>query len=159
LYDRITETGADIVIQSKYHPDSVVNGFPLKRRFLSRSYNLLVKLLFNPPVSDTQVGIKIYRKHVVDAIMPKLSVDRYASDVEQLLLADKLGYTFAECPVHIDFKPSGDRMKLRDIARIGMDTVSIYYRLNISGYYDDISTDIPTKKKLIPGINLKTMLP
>jgi len=133
------ETNADVVIQSKRHPESVVNGFPLKRRFLSKSYTLLVKTLFGLPVSDTQVGIKLYRRDVLEKIMPKLLVKRYASDVEQLVLSHKYGFNIVECPVHIDFKPSGDKMRLKDIFHIAWDTAAIYYRLNILKYYDDNS--------------------
>lgn len=136
LLNAITESNADVVIQSKRHPLSIVNGFPLKRRFLSRSYSLLVKILFNLPVSDTQVGIKIYRRDVLEKIMSKLLVKRYASDVEQLVLAHKHGCNIVECPVRIDFEPSGDRMRLKDIFHIAQDTAAIYYRLNILKYHD-----------------------
>jgi len=68
--------------------------------------------------------------------MPKLLVKRYAADVEQIVLAHKHGYKIEECPVQIDFDPAGDRMKLKDILNIVVDTASIYYRLNILRYYD-----------------------
>jgi len=138
LLNTIRETGADVVIQSKRHPDSVVNGFPLRRQFLSRSYNLMTKLLFNLPVSDTQVGIKLYRREVLETIMPKLLVKRFASDVEQLVLAHKYGFKIAECPVHIDFDPAGDCIGMKDIFHIGWDTIAVYYRLNILKYYDSV---------------------
>ena len=138
LLNVIHETGADVAIQSKRHQDSVVNRFPIRRQFLSRSYNLLVKLLFNLPVSDTQVGIKLYRREVLDIIMPKLLVKRFATDVEQLVLAHKYGFKIAECPVHIDFNPDEDCIGLKDIFYIGWDTAAIYYRLNILKYYDKV---------------------
>jgi glycosyltransferase involved in cell wall biosynthesis len=68
LLNTFYETDADVVIQSKRHPNSAVNDYPLKRQFLSRSYNFMTKLLFNLPVSDTQVGIKLYRREVLDRI-------------------------------------------------------------------------------------------
>jgi len=96
LLNTYYETGADVVIQSKRHPDSVVNGVTLKRYFLSRSYQLYIKLLFNLPVSDTQAGCKLFRREVLETIMPKLLVKRYAFDVEQLVLAHKYGFKIAE---------------------------------------------------------------
>ncbi|WP_445475527.1 glycosyltransferase [Methanococcoides methylutens] len=156
LLDKASETDADFVIQSKRHPDSNVKGFPLKRRFLSRSYNLTIKMLFDLPVSDTQVGVKLYRKHVVDTIMPMLSVKRYAADVEQLVIAHKHGYRIEECPVHIDFDPSGDRMKLNDILNIAKDTASIYYKLNFLDYYDldKVAVQYAIEEKSIAEQNL-----
>ncbi len=136
LIDKLYETGADVVIQSKRHKKSIIEGYTFKRKFLSLSYNLIVRMLFNLPVSDTQVGLKLYRREVIDKILPKLLVKRYAADLEQLVLIRKYGYKIAECPVHIRYKPNGDTIGIRDIARIAWDTAAIYYRLNITKYYD-----------------------
>ncbi|WP_135611783.1 glycosyltransferase [Methanococcoides sp. AM1] len=151
LLEKVAETGADFVVQSKRHPDSIVKGFPVKRRFLSRSYNMAIKMLFDLPVSDTQVGVKIYSKDVVDTIMPMLSVKRYAADVEQLVIAHKHGYKIEECPVHIDFDPSGDRMTFDDILNIAKDTASIYYKLNFIGHYNPPvgNQDYPSNSDLV----------
>ena len=132
----MAEDPADVVIQSKRHPDSIVNGFPLKRKLLSRTYSLIIKALFRLPVGDTQVGAKMYHRDVLVKIMPKLLVKRYASDVEQLVLANKYGFSIMESPVHIDFNPSGDRMRMKDIFHIAWDTSAVFYRLNILKYYD-----------------------
>ena len=135
MLDKVQETGADLVIQSKRHPESIVNGFPLKRKILSRSYNLLIKMLFNLPVSDTQVGVKLYRKNLINEIMPMLKAERFAADVEQLALAHRFGYKIKECPVHIDFNPSGDRMRPKDILNIACETFGIFCRINFLNYY------------------------
>jgi glycosyltransferase involved in cell wall biosynthesis len=136
LLDVFHKTYADVVIQSKHHPGSQVSGFPLKRQILSRSYSSLIKILYGLPVSDTQVGIKLFRREVLERVMPKMLVKRYAFDVEQLVLAHKYNFRIVECPVHIDFKPEGDNMKLKDIVKIAIDTAAIFYRLNILNYYD-----------------------
>lgn len=136
LLDTYNNTYADVVIQSKHHPQSQVSGFPLKRQILSKSYSFMIKLLYGLPVSDTQVGIKLYRREVLERIMPKMLVKRYAFDVEQLVLAHKYNFRIVECPVQINFKPEGDAMKLGDIAKIATDTAAIFYRLNILDYYD-----------------------
>ena len=137
LLEKINETNADVVIQSKRHKDSVVNGFPIKRQYLSKSYNLIVKQMFHLPVSDTQVGIKLFKRKVLEMIMPKLLVKRYASDVEQLLLAYKYGFKIAECPVRINYNQAGDCMAMKDVFNIGWDTAAIYYRAHVLKYYDN----------------------
>jgi glycosyltransferase involved in cell wall biosynthesis len=140
LLEKINETNADVVIQSKRHKDSVVNGFPIKRQYLSKSYNLIVKQMFHLPVSDTQVGIKLFKRKVLEMIMPKLLVKRYASDVEQLLLAYKYGFKIAECPVRINYNQAGDCMAMKDVFNIGWDTAAIYYRAHVLKYYDNAGT-------------------
>lgn len=141
LFQTMLESSADVVIQSKRHPESVVNGFPLKRRILSNGYILLAKKLFRLPVSDTQVGIKLYKREVLEKIEPKLMVNRYAFDIEQLVLAHRHKYAISESPVHIEFKAEGDNMRIKDIFHIARDTLSVFYRLNISKEYDSDDID------------------
>lgn len=138
LLNKIKETGSDVVIQSKRHKNSVVNGFPRRRQYLSRSYNMIVRQMFRLPVSDTQVGIKLFKRKVLEKIMPKLLVKRYAADVEQLVLAHKYGFKIAECPVQINYDKTGDNIGIQDIYNIGYDTAAVYYRAYILNYYEKI---------------------
>ena len=57
------ESNADVVIGSKRHPLSKVR-FPLARRFWSKGYSLMVRILFNLKVTDTQVGMKLFQRKV-----------------------------------------------------------------------------------------------
>jgi glycosyltransferase involved in cell wall biosynthesis len=100
--DASRSQNADIVIGSKQHPQSDVQ-YPLFRRILSRSYAGLTKLLFNLPVSDTQVGIKIFRQEVADDLFPRIKTNGYAFDIEVLVLAHQEGYAILEAPVELDF--------------------------------------------------------
>ena len=52
---------ADIVIASKRHPQSRVES-PFLRKFLSHSFYLIVRLLTWVNVSDTQTGLKAFRR-------------------------------------------------------------------------------------------------
>jgi len=70
--DYMNTKQADVIIGSKRHPLSKVQ-FPLSRRILSRCYSVLVKMLFNLKVTDTQVGIKLFRKEVLDSVLSKVS--------------------------------------------------------------------------------------
>lgn len=51
----------DVVIASKWHPQSSVE-MPLIHRFLSHSFNVLVKLLTGIKVKDTQTGLKAVKR-------------------------------------------------------------------------------------------------
>ena len=59
----------DIVIASKWHPDSVVS-MPLARRILSHGFNVLVRLLTGAKLKDTQVGLKAMRKSAFKIFFP-----------------------------------------------------------------------------------------
>ena len=102
FFEIMEDTKADVVVGSKRHPESKVN-YPLKRKLLSEVYFIIVKTLFNLNVKDTQVGLKLFKREVLEDIMPKLLVKRYAFDVELLANAIKKGYKIVEAPVELTF--------------------------------------------------------
>ncbi len=94
---------ADIVIGSKRHPQSVVY-YPVYRRFLSFVFQGLVKVLLDINLTDTQVGLKIFKSKVVKSILPYLEINSYGFDLELLGVARKLGYqNILEAPVRLDY--------------------------------------------------------
>ena len=133
--DYMEKNDADVVIGSKRHPLSKLN-YPWDRKFLSSGYNMLTRALFGLDIKDTQAGIKLFKKEVLDEVLPKILVKRYAFDLEVLVNADRLGYKTVEAPIDLDFQRVVGRIRLRDITRIAMDTAAIFYRLKFSKYYD-----------------------
>ena len=129
----MNSTDADIVIGSKRHPQSVVN-YPTKRVLLSYGYQLLNKLLFNLNVTDTQVGLKLFKREVLEHILPKVLVKKYAFDLELLVNANYYGYKIQEAPVLINFSLDS-KINKRQILRMFIDTMAIFYRLRILNYY------------------------
>ncbi len=121
----------DIVIASKWHPDSEVQ-MPLVRRILSRSFNVLVRLLTGVPLKDTQAGLKAMRRSAFIDIFPHLSVKRYAFDAELLAAAQSRGLKIVEMPVNIKMNAS---FKPKDIYKMFIDLLGIAYRLRILHWY------------------------
>lgn len=140
---RMSETDADVVIGSKRHPESTVD-YPWTRRVLSRGYSLLVRALFDLRVTDTQVGMKLLRREVVEAVLPLVTVRRYAFDVELLTLAVDRGFDVAEAPVTLELK-LGSHVDPRAVARIAWDTARVFYRLRLRG--DDDRVDAPEDRR------------
>jgi len=134
---------ADVMIGSKRHPASKVE-YPWQRKIVSVIYQLLVRVLFGLKVRDTQVGIKFFRRQVLEKVMPRLVVKAFAFDIEILSVAKMLGYNrIFEAPVELRMK-FGDGVST--IASSGFiktsfamlwDTLAVFYRLNILRYYDE----------------------
>ncbi len=127
--------GLDLVVGSKRHPDSVVH-YPTVRRLASWCYQQLNRLLFRLDVRDTQVGLKVFSRRVVEEVMPLLLVKRFAFDLELLAVAAALGYRrVRELPVRLDYRFSGSELGSRAVVRALLDTAAIFYRLRILRTY------------------------
>lgn len=127
---------ADIIVGSKRHPVSQVN-YPFLRRILSIGYHLGVKILFDLSVTDTQSGLKIFKRKVIEAILPKLLVKRYAMDIEMLAVAKHMGFKrIYEAPIEVHFDRGTSTVKWSTIFRMFWDTMAVFYRLRILHYYD-----------------------
>jgi glycosyltransferase involved in cell wall biosynthesis len=127
---------ADIVVGSKRHPVSRVN-YPPLRHILSYGYHMGVKMLFSLPLTDTQSGIKIFKRKVIQKILPRLLVKRYAMDIEMLAVARHLGFErIYEAPIEVRFDKSTSRIRWSTAFHMAWDTLAVYYRLKILHYYD-----------------------
>ncbi len=130
-------TGSDVVIGSKRHPESRSN-YPKRRIILSFFYHLMVCLLFRLPITDTQVGLKLFKYQVLEKVFPKLLVKAYAFDLELLANARRLGYKIVETPITLNFdrETRWGRIRLQDIRNMLTDTLAIFYRMYLLHYYD-----------------------
>jgi glycosyltransferase involved in cell wall biosynthesis len=121
----------DIVIASKWHPDSVVE-MPLARKIMSHGFNVLVRLLTGVPLKDTQVGLKVMKKKALANIIPRLAVKRYAFDVELLTVAKLYGLKIVEMPTQIRIEKS---FSLKELFKMFVDLLGIAYRLRVVHFY------------------------
>ncbi len=129
----------DIIVGSKRHPVSRVN-YPFLRRILSVGYHYAVKILFGLPLTDTQSGIKIFRRRVLEKVLPRLMVKKYAMDIEMLAVAKSLGFDrIFEAPIEVRFDKRTSRISWGTILLMFVDTLAIFYRLKILNYYSDKS--------------------
>ena len=126
---------ADVVIGSKFHPDSKVD-YPPLRRVYSFFYYMLVRALFGLPVRDTQTGIKLFKRAVLMRVLPRILVKRFAFDLELLANAHHFGYRIVEAPVTLNFKRVCSRLRLSAVWNVFLDTLAIFYRMRILRYYD-----------------------
>lgn len=124
----------DVVLGSKRHPLSVV-AYPWLRRVYSWGYQQLIRVLFRLDVKDTQTGLKLVRRDVLAEALPRMVEKRFAFDLELFVVAARLGRTrFVEAPVSIKERFSST-ISLRSVWSMLLDTLAIFYRLRILGFY------------------------
>lgn len=127
---------ADIIVGSKRHPASKIS-YPPLRRIYSLGYQILVKLLFGLKIRDTQTGMKIFRKEVLDTIMPRLLIKRFAFDIEMLAVANYCGFKkIYEAPITLEYNFSSSINKTV-VWNMLWDTAAVFYRMRILQYYHD----------------------
>ena len=119
-YDHLVQTllrkKVDGAIASRYLPESkILVKQPLYRKFLSRGWNLWVRLLFGIPFTDTQCGAKVFRKEAIQEVIPKMKSHGFEFDVELLWRIQKAGYKITEVPTtwaHME----QSKFRVKDIA-------------------------------------------
>ena len=133
--ERARRDGLDVVVGSKRHEASEVS-YPARRRAYSWLYQQLVRALFALNVRDTQVGMKLFRREVLEEVLPVVLVKRYAFDLEILAVARAFGFErIAEAPIRLEYQFSGSGMNWRAIAQALWDTAAVFYRLRLLRYY------------------------
>ncbi|HIG51912.1 TPA: glycosyltransferase [Candidatus Pacearchaeota archaeon] len=122
FYDLILKLGNyDGVIASRYLKGSLVKPKPpLKRIIVSRIFNKLIRVLLFLPYKDTQCGAKVFRRNLIEKILPKITFSKWAYDVDLLYNAKKKNFKIIEVPTiwsdkeysKINFMKSGPWMVL-----------------------------------------------
>ncbi len=110
----ILESGVDIVLGSRTHPQSkILNQTPL-RKVISRIGNILIRVSTGLPFRDTQCGFKGFTRAASKELFSRLEIDGYMFDVEILLTASKAGFRIREIPVQWSNVPDGSFNPLTD---------------------------------------------
>ena len=112
--DLIRHIGAwDGIIASRWIAGArILKRQPGTRRVASRGFNLLVKLLFQIPLRDTQCGAKLFKKAAIKKVLPSLGVTQWAFDIDLLYHLKKNGLRVAETPTVWE-EPGDSHLKLK----------------------------------------------
>lgn len=128
---------ADLVVGSKRHPFSKLK-YPLIRRFLSLGFQILSKLILGIAIRDTQSGLKLIKREVLEVILPLVLVKRYAFDLELCFLAQKNGFRIVEAPICIDFQENTSNINVPVVYSMFIDILAIRYRYSFKRYYQKV---------------------
>jgi glycosyltransferase involved in cell wall biosynthesis len=72
----------------------------IKREFISRGYNLLLRALLRVGFSDAQCGFKAARREVAQVLLAEIEDNDWFFDTELLYRAEQRGLEIHEVPVH-----------------------------------------------------------
>ena len=127
---------ADVAIGSREAKGAIRINEPWQRHLIGRVFNILIKLLVFPGVSDTQCGFKVFRKDVVNEILAKQRVGGWAFDVELLLLTKRAGFTLMEIPINWYYMTESKVKPIRDSVRMFRELLVIKRNVT-NGLYDE----------------------
>lgn len=132
---------ADIVVGSKRHRASRVH-YPLQRKILSFFVQRATRFFFGLNISDTQTGLKVFRREVLEKVLPRLLVKAWAFDLEILAVANRLGFRrIYESPIELSFNFMSN-ITHKAVFNFAIDYLAIFYRIHILHYYDDKAHDL-----------------
>jgi glycosyltransferase involved in cell wall biosynthesis len=125
-FEREMKAGADVVIGSRAVKGSVIVVHQSRWREMSgRIFNFLVRLISGLPFHDTQCGFKAYRFEAARRIARRQRLERWAFDVEQLVLARRMGMAIREVPVRWTNSPATRVRFVRDASRMFLDILKV----------------------------------
>lgn len=116
----------DIVVGSKRHPDSVLEATRL-RRLVSAGYQFFVRRLFRLPVTDTQVGIKLFKRRALFDVLPDAVENGFVLDLELVTLARQRRCRIIEAPVVLA-RTGSSTIRMRHVVRMIQQTVALRRR-------------------------------
>ena len=121
------DSGADVLVGLKQ--DAMEPGrYPGYRRVLSKLFSAAIRVLFRLPVEETQTGLKLFTRRSLDAVLPKLSIERYAFDLELVVALRRAGFDIIGAPVVLAEGASSRGLSARTLWEMGRDTVKVWLR-------------------------------
>ncbi len=100
LWDKIINNSLDLVVGYK------INRKPYYRVFVSRINNMLMGVLFNVWLRDSNCGFRIIKNEAVKKIIPLTGSLTVAYNAETFIYAKKMGYRYGQVPVNHTYKKS-----------------------------------------------------
>lgn len=136
-FEKMFRSGCDVVIGSKLHKDSELK-YPLKRKIMSIGYYMMLRVLFNLKLRDTQTGLKLFKAGALKPAAHLVRTSGFAYDIEMLVAVSRRGGRIEEVPVKVVYvrERTARRIKFKDVWQAFKDTISIFIRAQFKCYYD-----------------------
>jgi glycosyltransferase involved in cell wall biosynthesis len=146
LYRLVEEAKSyDLVIGSRYMKDSkILVKEPLPRIFLSRAFNILVRLMFRRlrRLRDTQCGVKVLRRDVLEKIGKYLFITDLVFDVNLIYLTLLNGFKVKEIGITWKHNEMGSKIG-RSYLKVSIKMLLSLLRLRI--YFSKLNRSLESK--------------
>lgn len=133
LLERI-ESGADVVLGSRWIPGGSVHNWPLARQVISRTGNLYTRLALGIRLGDPTGGFRAYRREALEAIgLDEVQSQGYCFQVDMAWRATQLGLDVQEVPIAFVEREQGVSKMSRNIigeALLNVTGWGIKYRMD-----------------------------
>ncbi len=111
----------DVAIGTREGPGAHRVAEPTYRHLMGRAFNRLVQYALLPGLEDTQCGFKLFSAAVVEAVLPRTTLDGWSFDLEVLFLARRQGWRIREVPIEWHYEAQTRVSLLRDPWRMTRD--------------------------------------
>lgn len=98
LLNPILQGKADVTVGSRLARGARIQR-SFRRELISRSYNLLLRVVFRYGIRDAQCGFKALSKQVASSLLPNIQDNGWFFDTELLVRAKRCGLKVIEVPV------------------------------------------------------------
>ncbi len=147
----------DLRIGSREAPGAHRFGEPYFRHVMGRIFNLVVRALVVPGISDTQCGFKLLRREVALDLFLHQTITGWGFDVELLYIAHMRGYRIREIPVPWYYRTGSKVRPARDTIGMLRDLLTIQ-RNALHGRYQRRVVPHPTfapESEVIAGFEIE----
>ena len=123
------DAGADVAIASRTVPGAVEEGpAPAGRGVMSRLFNIAVRIILLPDITDTQCGFKGFTAAAARRIFEVAECNRFGFDVEALYLARTFKLRVDEFPVRCRYHGGSSVNRIGDGLQMLKDLIAIRLR-------------------------------
>ncbi len=97
----------DVIVGSRQHPETrILLRQNQSRERMGKIFNRIAQKMTGLNIQDTQCGFKGFRQRAASEIFGRQRIDGFSFDVEVLLLAQAMGFSTVEVPVHWTNSPT-----------------------------------------------------
>jgi dolichyl-phosphate beta-glucosyltransferase len=116
----------------------------LLRRMATFAFREVVRRMVSPEVTDTQCGLKLFRRRAALEIFARETLDGFAFDAEVVMLAHRLGLPFRRVPVTLVNEFSSTLSLRRNALPMLLDVMRVWLRNRTGG-------EVPAPHFIIPA--------
>lgn len=138
---KLIDGSANVVIANRMHTDSF---FLIKSANLSyiyvrhtagRVYNVLVRLLSNLDLDDTQAGLKGFDRETAELIFNKMTISGFSFDIDILVCAQEHGKKISTIPIDFNYEAEMSTLSFaQQVVKMTFDLMRIFIKRMSGGY-------------------------